>query len=240
MDSSGMVHTPIGRCRAMPAFVRQVEGVHHRHPRLLHGGRGQGQAADHVTGGIDVWHVRLEPIVDLELAVLVEPDTGPVECEPLRVAATAERDQHRLGLEPPPALEDHGEHVAPVDLGGVLRHQELDPDRCHRLLEHGGDLGIGEWQEPVARADDADMVQAEDLEQAGILAPDRPTTDDRQRPWEPGHVEDVGLTEARRASPEPPRALGCAGVFPRWAAIWGTRAPFISGRDASEMARSNL
>ena len=37
---------------------------------------------------------------------------------------------------------DHGEHVAPVAPDNVLRHQELDPDRCHCLLERGGDLGF--------------------------------------------------------------------------------------------------
>jgi hypothetical protein len=75
---------------------------------------------------------------------------------------------------------------------------EFDDQRLHHLAEHGADLVVGDWQDPLAGVDDSHFVQPQHLEEAGVLAADGAAPRDHQRSGEPLHVLDrVRVVHAR-------------------------------------------
>jgi hypothetical protein len=195
-----MVQTPIGRKGLDFRLVLEVEGVDHRHPRLLHRRGRQGVAADHVAGRIDVRDAGLEMLVDQDLALFVELHADLLELEWGDVAAPAQRHEEGFGLEAPPRAEPQRQRKAGLDPLDGVRRSKLDAERLHRLGQHVADFLVGERQQPLAGVDDAHLVQAQHLEEAGVFAADGAASHDRQRAGEPLHAQDrVRVVHARLA-----------------------------------------
>src|SRR5439155_1729731 len=76
--------------------LRQVEGLHHRHARLLHRGRGQGRKADDVAGRVDVPHRGLVGLVHRDQPALVDGQPRAVDAERAHVGDAAGRHQELI------------------------------------------------------------------------------------------------------------------------------------------------
>src|SRR5262249_18272740 len=189
-----------GRDVIQPEAAAEGEGVVHRQPRLLHRGRRQGVSTDHVASRIDVRDIGLEVLVHQKLTVLVQAHAGILEAQAGDIAAAAQRDEERLGLELLARAEMEGQSRGRIDALDAVRQVKLDADRLHRLAQEGPDPLVGEWQDRPARVEDPPLVQAQPLEQARILAADGAAPRDRQRSGQPLHVRDrVRVVHARSA-----------------------------------------
>ena len=94
-----MVYTASGRTGDITLFVFQIKGLHHRHTRLLHGGRSHGRETDYVARGVNVWHAGLILLIDKDIAMLLHFHADLFKPKCLHIALPAGSDQYDIYIQ---------------------------------------------------------------------------------------------------------------------------------------------
>ena len=149
----------------------------------MDGDRRQVHAVGHVANGIDIADRGARELVDHDMAVPAEIDTGLVEPKPHGVGKPAGGGHDQAGMETVAAFEmDAVTSIYLFDAGGFRVDADVDAALAHRLGQPVAQVGIEIAQDLIAAMDHGDL-HAEPGEDRGELHADiaRPNDGDARR-----------------------------------------------------------